>query len=104
MFAVIKTGGRQYRVEKGSIIKVNKLNGEVGKAINLESVLLVVSDKDIKVGSTDLKGAKVVAEVLEQKKDKKIIVFKKHRRQTYRRKKGHRQEITVLKIKDIKVS
>jgi len=101
MFAVVKTGGKQYRVAVGDVVKVEKLDGEVGKNITLDEVLMVGDDKGVKVGEPLIKGAAVTAEVLEQKKDKKIIVFKKKRRHNYRRKKGHRQEITVLRVKDI---
>ncbi|WP_417460581.1 50S ribosomal protein L21 [Kordiimonas sp.] len=101
MFAVVKTGGKQYRVAEGDVIKVEKLDGEVGKNVVLDEVLMVGDDKGVKVGEPLVKGAKVTFEVLEQKKDKKIIVFKKKRRHNYRRKKGHRQEVTVLRVTKI---
>ncbi len=101
MFAVVKTGGKQYRVAEGDVIKVEKLDGEAGKNVTLDEVLMIGDDKGVKVGEPLLKGANVTAEVLEQKKDKKITVFKKKRRHNYRRKKGHRQEITVLRVKTI---
>lgn len=101
MFAVVKTGGKQYRVAEGDVIKVEKLEGETGKNVTLDEVLMIGDDKGVKVGEPLLKGANVTAEVLEQKKDKKITVFKKKRRHNYRRKKGHRQEITVLRVKKI---
>ena len=98
MFAIIKTGGKQYRVEKDKTIIVEKIDGEVGSEVTFEEVLMI----DDKIGEPVLKGAKVVGEILAQKKDDKVIVFKKKRRQNYRRFKGHRQELTVVKIKDIK--
>ncbi len=101
MFAVVKTGGKQYRVAEGDVIKVEKLAGEAGSSITLDEVLMVGDEKAIKVGEPLVKGASVTAEVLEQKKDKKITVFKKKRRHNYRRKKGHRQEITVLRVTGI---
>jgi len=101
MFAVVKTGGKQYRVAEGDVIKVEKLDGEAGKNVTLDEVLMIGDDKGVKVGEPLIKGANVTAEVLEQKKDKKITVFKKKRRHNYRRKKGHRQEITVLRVKAI---
>lgn len=101
MFAVVKTGGKQYRVAEGDVIKVEKLEGEAGKKIKLDEVLMIGDEKGVKVGDPLIKGANVTAEVLEQKKDKKITVFKKKRRHNYRRKKGHRQEITVLKVTKI---
>jgi len=101
MFAVVKTGGKQYRVTVGEVIKVEKLDGEVGKNIALDQVLMVGEGESVKVGEPLIEGATVTAEVLEQKKDKKIIVFKKNRRKNYRRKKGHRQQVTVLRVKEI---
>ena len=98
MFAIIKTGGKQYRVEKDKTIIVEKIDGEVGSEVTFEEVLMI----DDKIGEPTLKGAKVIGEILAQKKDDKVIVFKKKRRQNYRRFKGHRQELTVVKIKDIK--
>lgn len=97
MFAIIKTGGKQYRVEKDKVIIVEKLPAEVGKDYDFEEVLMI----DDNVGTPLVKGAKVTAEVLANKKDDKVLVFKKRRRQNYRRLKGHRQEISVVKIKDI---
>ena len=101
MFAVVKTGGKQYRVAEGDVIKVEKLEGDAGKDVTLDEVLMIGDDKGVKVGEPLLKGANVTAEVLEQKKDTKITVFKKKRRHNYRRKKGHRQEITVLRVTKI---
>lgn len=95
-FAIFQTGGKQYRVQNGDIIKVEKLNAD--GAIEFDQVLMVGD----KVGAPYVDGAKVVAEVVEQKRADKILVFKKKRRQNYRRTKGHRQHITVLKITDIK--
>ncbi|MBV6633563.1 MAG: 50S ribosomal protein L21 [Alphaproteobacteria bacterium] len=101
MFAVIKTGGKQYRVKSGDVIKVEKLEGEAGSKVNLDQVLMVGEGDKTKVGAPLVKGAKVTAEILGQDRGPKIIVFKKKRRQNYRRKKGHRQDITVLRITDI---
>lgn len=101
MFAVVKTGGKQYRVAEGDVLKVEKLDAEVGKKIMLDEVLMIGDEKGVKVGEPLVKGANVTAEVLEQKKDKKITVFKKKRRHNYRRKKGHRQQITVLRVTKI---
>ncbi len=101
MFAVVKTGGKQYRVQEGDVVRVEKLDGEVGKNVTLDEVLMVGDEKAVTVGEPVVKGAKVTAEVLDQRKDKKIVVFKKKRRHNYRRKKGHRQEITVLRVTKI---
>ena len=95
-FAIFQTGGKQYRVKQGDIIKVEKLEAD-GK-IEFDQVLMIGD----KVGSPFVEGAKVVAEVVEQKRADKILVFKKKRRQNYRRTAGHRQYITVLKITEIK--
>ena len=102
MYAVIKTGGKQYRVQKDDIIEVELLDAEKGAAVTLDEVLLVGSEGKAKIGAPTVSGASVTATVLNQKRDDKIIVFKKKRRQNYRRKNGHRQSITVLKITDIK--
>ncbi len=101
MYAVVKTGGKQYRVSKDDIMKVERLPGEAGDVVTLGDVLMVANDGDITVGAPMVDGACVAAEILEQKRDKKIIVFKKRRRQNYRRKKGHRQHLTVLRVTDI---
>ena len=101
MFAVIKTGGKQYKVANDDVITVEKLAGEPGAPVDIGEVLLVGDEKDQTVGAPLVEGATVAAEVVEQKRDNKIIVFKKKRRKNYRRKNGHRQEVTVLKIIDI---
>ena len=102
MFAVIKTGGKQYKVAKDDIIIVEKLDAEAGSAVAFNDVLLAGKDGDIKVGVPLVEGAEVKGEVLEQRKGAKVLIFKKKRRQTYRRKRGHRQNETVVKITSIK--
>jgi large subunit ribosomal protein L21 len=97
MFAVIKTGGKQYKVAKDDVIVVEKLPGEAGSTVTLDEVLMVGD----KIGAPVVAGAAVTATVVEQTRGEKIIVFKKKRRQTYRRKNGHRQDLTVLRITDI---
>lgn len=104
MFAIIRTGGKQYKVSKDQTITVEKLEADAGKKIDLEDVLLVNDGKKTTVGSPLVKGAKVTAEVVEQTRGEKVIVFKKQKRQNHRRKKGHRQSLTVLKITDIKAA
>ena len=101
MFAVIKTGAKQYKVAVGDVIKVEKLDGEAGDKISLDNVLMVGDDKGVKVGTPTISGTVVTAEILEQARAAKIIVFKKKRRQNYRRKAGHRQEQTVLRVTEI---
>ena len=94
--AIFQTGGKQYRVSEGDIVKVEKLNAT--GSVTFDQVLMVGD----KVGTPFVDGAKIVADVIEQKRDDKVLVFKKKRRQNYRRTAGHRQYITVLKIKSIK--
>jgi large subunit ribosomal protein L21 len=104
MYAVIKTGGKQYRVARGDVIKVERLEGEVGQSIAFNQVLMVGGEGESdapRIGTPLVAGAEVRAEVLEQAKAPKIIVFKKKRRKNYRRKHGHRQLQTVLRIQDI---
>ncbi|MEN3951873.1 50S ribosomal protein L21 [Iodidimonas sp. SYSU 1G8] len=98
MFAVIKTGGKQYRVAAGDVIKVEKLEAEAGAVLTLGDVLALGDGDNVTLGAPLVDGASVTAEVLEQTRAKKIIVFKKKRRQNYRRKNGHRQHQTVLRI------
>ena len=97
MFAVIKTGGKQYKVTSGDVIKVEKLNAQEGAEVIFNEVLAL----DEKIGKPLVKGASVKATVLKQAKDAKVIIFKKKRRQNYRRKNGHRQQITLVKILDV---
>ncbi|MCC6598269.1 MAG: 50S ribosomal protein L21 [Alphaproteobacteria bacterium] len=104
MFAVIRTGGKQYKVQKDDKIEVGKLDVEAGKTFDMEEVLFIGNDKTSTIGAPFIAGAKVVVEVLAQKRAPKIIVFKKKRRQNYRRKKGHRQDLTLLQIKEIKAA
>ena len=101
MFAVIKTGGKQYKVAKDDIIIVEKLDAEAGKTVEFGEILMAGEGSDIKMGDK-LKGAAVKGEVLEQRKAAKVLIFKKKRRQTYRRKRGHRQNETVVKITSVK--
>jgi len=100
MFAVIKTGGKQYRVAAGDKLQVERLEGEPGKIIQLGDVLLLGGDTPT-LGAPTVSGASVAAEVLEQSRGPKVIAFKKRRRKNSRRKRGHRQEYTVLGITEI---
>lgn len=101
MYAVIKTGGKQYRVTQGDILRVEKLDAEAGDVVTFDQVLMIGGEGDPLVGAPGVDGASVTAEVLDERKDKKVIVFKKRRRQNYRRKRGHRQWITVISISEI---
>jgi large subunit ribosomal protein L21 len=100
-FAVIRTGGKQYRVTPNSVLKVEKLEAEAGATVTFHDVLAVGSDAGLTLGAPTVPGASVSATVLEQTRGDKIIVFKKKRRQNYRRKRGHKQHLTVLRIGDI---
>jgi large subunit ribosomal protein L21 len=101
MFAIVKTGGKQYRVAENSVIRVEKLEAEAGSKIELSDVLMIADGKKSSIGTPFVSGAKVQATVVEQMRDRKVIIFKKKRRHNYRRKKGHRQHLTVLKINKI---
>ncbi len=98
MFAIIETGGKQYKVAKDTVLKVEKLDAEAGKTIELGNVLMISNDGKATLGAPMIKGATVSAHVVAHQKADKIIIFKKKRRQNYRRKNGHRQHETVLKI------
>ena len=102
MFAVLKTGGKQYRVAVNDVIRVEKLAGEAGDTVTFDSVLMHGADGDLSVGTPLVSGAVVTGEILEQFRDKKVIAFKKRRRKHgSARKKGHRQYLTAVRIKGI---
>jgi len=101
MYAIIQTGGKQYKVEPGMTIKVEKLSGEVGEQVRFDRVLMVSDGSDIKIGQPTVEGAVVYGRVVEQGRGRKIIVFKYKRRKNYRRKKGHRQYYTSVRIETI---
>ena len=101
MYAIVKTGGKQYRVVPGDVIRVEKLSAEAGSLIELDQVLMLGGDAGIQIGTPRIEGAAVSAAVLEQLRDDTVLVFKKKRRHNYRRKRGHRQHLTVLRIAEI---
>ncbi len=101
MYAIIRTGGKQYQVAPGERLRVEKLDGNVGDTVEIDDVLMVVDGEEIKIGRPKVEGARVTARIVEQGKAKKIIVFKKKRRKGYRRKQGHRQLYTALEIQEI---
>jgi large subunit ribosomal protein L21 len=101
MFAVIKTGGKQYRVAADDVIVVEKLAGETGDTLVFGEVLMLGDGDKVEMGAPMIGGAQVVGEVVEQRRAAKIIIFKKKQRNTYRRKQGHRQTETVIKITEI---
>ncbi len=104
MFAVIETGGKQYRVLKESVISVEKLEAEVGDQLSIDQVIMVSSDGNVTMGDPFIEGSSVKVTVLDQTRGKKIRVFKMKRRKRYRRTQGHRQYLTKLRVDDIQVS
>ncbi len=104
MYAIIETGSKQYRAEKNAVLSVEKLDAEKGASITFDRVLLASNGEAISVGTPVLKGASVVAKVLEQYQGDKVISFKKRRRHGYQRTRGHRQKLTKVQITDIKIS
>ncbi len=101
MYAVVHTGGKQYKVEKGETLRIEKIAGEVGSAVTFDKVLMVADGEDIKVGQPVLENARVSASIIEQDKAKKVLVFKYKRRKRYRRTQGHRQPYTAIRIDGI---
>ena len=101
MYAVIKTGGKQYRVAADEVLTIEKVAGEAGTLVEFTDVLMVAGSAEPKLGKPLIAGAKVTAEVVEQGRARKVIAFKKRRRKNSRRKRGHRQEQTTVRIKEI---
>lgn len=101
MYAVIKTGGKQYRVEQGDTLAIERLDGDTGAVVSFDEVLLVGSDSATKLGRPLVQGASVKGTIVEQGRAKKIIIFKFRRRKNYKRKKGHRQYFTRVRIDSI---
>jgi large subunit ribosomal protein L21 len=101
MYAVIKTGGKQYRVAKDDVLEIERLPGEAGSKIEFTEILMVGEGASVKVGKPTVSGAKVTAELVEQSRGPKLIAFKKRRRKNSRRKKGHRQDLTTVRITGI---
>ncbi len=100
-YAVVETGGKQYRVQAGDQLEVEKLDVEVGASFELDQVLAISNGEELTIGAPILEGTKVTSTVLDQFRDKKVINFKKKRRKGYKRKVGHRQSLTMLKIESI---
>ena len=103
-YAIVKTGGKQYRVETGDTFRVESIPGDIGDTVELTDVLMVSQDGDVKLGSPNVEGAKVITEIEANGKGKKIIVFKYKPKVRYRIKRGHRQHVTRLSIKEIVTS
>ncbi len=103
MYAVIKTGGKQYKVSEGDVLNFEKIEGDKGDTVSFDEVLLVSKDEDVRVGTPFVENTKVIGEIISQIRGPKIIVFKMKRRKGYSKKTGHRQDLTNLKIKEIVV-
>ncbi len=103
MYAVIKTGGKQHRVSEGEILSVEKIVGAKGDEVVFAEVLMVADEGNVRVGTPLLEGAKVIGEIVDQRKSKKINVFRMIRRKGYKKKTGHRQQLTSMKIKAISI-
>jgi len=101
MYAVVKTGGKQYRVEQGQTIRVEKIEGDVGAAVTLDNVLMFSDGENVNIGQPNLENVTVSGHIVSQDKAKKVLVFKYKRRKRYRRKQGHRQAFTEIKIDSI---
>lgn len=102
MFAVIKTGGKQYKVEKGTVLEVEHLEGKEGDTIKIDTVLLINDKDNTTIGTPTIKGAVVSAKIIEHKRGEKIRVFKMKAKKRYQKTQGHRQELTTIEITDIK--
>ena len=100
-YAVIRAGGKQYRVAEGDLVRIEKLAGEVGEKVTLADVLFIGGNGDVKIGAPLLENASVTGEIVSQAKAKKVLVFKKKRRKSYSRQRGHRQHQTTLRITGI---
>ena len=101
MYAVVNTGGKQYKVQKGETLRIEKIPGEVGTQVTFDKVLMVADGENVRVGQPLLEKATVQASIIEQDRAKKIIIFKYKRRKRYRRKQGHRQPYTAIRIDGI---
>jgi large subunit ribosomal protein L21 len=101
MYAVVNTGGKQYKVQKGETLRIEKIPGEVGSQVTFDKVLMVADGENVRLGQPLLEKAAVLASIVEQDKAKKILVFKYKRRKRYRRKQGHRQPYTAIRIDGI---
>jgi large subunit ribosomal protein L21 len=100
-YAVIRTGGKQYRVEPGTTLRIEKLDGDVGATVEFADVLLAGDGDAVRIGTPLLEGAVVRGRILAHDRDKKILIFKKKRRKNYRRRRGHRQSITTVRVTEI---
>jgi len=104
MYAVVKTGGKEYKITEGDIIRVEKLEGNIGDPVTLKDVLMVGKEGEVQVGTPHLTQAVVTGEIVQQVKGKKVLIFKMKRRKNYRRLRGHRQNYTYLKVNEISLA
>ncbi len=104
MFAILKTGGKEYRVSKGDVIRVEKLDGNVGDQVTLKDVLMVSGEGQVQLGAPVLSNAVITGEIVREAKGKKVLTYKMKKRKNYRRMKGHRQTYTYLKVNEINIS
>jgi large subunit ribosomal protein L21 len=104
MYAVVKAGGREYRISKGDIIRVEKLEGKVGDQVTLKDILMVSQEGEVRFGNPYLTNAVITAEIIEQAQGRKVLTYKMKRRKNYRRFKGHRQIYTYLKVNEISLA
>ena len=100
-YAVIRTGGKQYRVAPGDVVRIERLSGDVGSAVEFGEVLIAADDAGIRVGRPLVEGARVLGQIVAQARDRKVLVYKKKRRKNYRRRKGHRQYLTSVRVTEI---
>jgi len=100
-YAVIRTGGKQYRVAPGDVVRVERLGGDVGAAVEFTEVLLTAGDDAVRVGTPLVEEAHVRGQIVEQGRDRKVLVYKKKRRKNYRRRRGHRQSVTTVRVTEI---
>jgi large subunit ribosomal protein L21 len=104
MFAVVKSGGKEYRVSKGDILRIEKVEGKVGDQVTLKDILMISQEGQVQVGAPQLANAIVMGEIVSQTKGKKVLTYKMKKRKNYRRMKGHRQDYTYLKVNEISLS
>jgi len=100
-YAVIRSGGKQYRVSPGDLLRIERLEGDVGTAVEFAEVLLAAADDAVRIGTPLVSGARVRGTIVAQGRDRKILIFKKKRRKNYRRRRGHRQSITTVRVTEI---
>ena len=104
MYAVVKTGGKEYRISQGDLIRVEKMEGKVGDQVTMKDVLMVSHEDQVQVGNPLLANAVIMGEIVQQVKGKKVLTYKMKRRKNYRRTKGHRQTYTYIKVNEISLS